>query len=108
VGATWAIGSTIIGIGEADKATGGNVDKSTGGNYKKARDIIAPKPKMPAIPPIPLWDEQSAGTADKTARERQRQRAVQAYGRSDTILTGGLGLIGDRAPAGQRKTLIGL
>lgn len=101
--------ATIIGtIGETDRRSGGGLDKKTGGNYKKAREALAPKPKTPPVPPIPLFDDLAAGTADKAARERQRQRAIGAYGRSDTILTTPLGLLGGNAPAGQRKTLLGM
>lgn len=101
MGLTATVGS-YVGL---DYSTGGHGDKATGGNVKRTLGKILPKPGMPKVPDAPGLDENAMRIAGENAREKQRQRAQQAYGRSDTILTGPLGLIGS-AP-GQRKSLLG-
>lgn len=103
MGLTATIGS-FVGL---DQSTGGHGDKAvTGGKIGKAIGKLGPK--APVVPASPVIDERAMRISAEDARRREAQKAAAAYGRSDTILTGGLGLIGDRAPAGQRKTLLGL
>lgn len=74
--------------------------------------VVPPPPPPPApIPPPPeVRQPQTASKeeieAQQQARERQRQQAAGATGRSDTILTGPLGVPGD--VPGRKKTLLGL
>lgn len=59
---------------------------------------VKPAPIAPAIvAPI------EADVTAKTASDQERKRRQAAYGRSDTLLTGGLGVL-DNAQTG-RKTL---
>lgn len=65
----------------------------------------ASQQKAPKTPEMPEEDK-AADEAAIEAQEMQRKRAKAAFGRQDTILTGGLGL-SSAAPTVQ-KTLLGL
>ena len=67
------------------------------------------KPKVPAAPevaPIPLAPPVvapiEADTASKTAGDEERRRRKAASGRSDTILTSGLGAAGQAMVGGNK------
>lgn len=63
------------------------------------------KPKVPGMPDGPIKPD-TGPEVDKTALDRQRRRrAAASVGRSDTLLTGPLGLTGE--PQSQSKTLLG-
>lgn len=63
------------------------------------------KPKMPGAPEAPPSIEEGP-KVDTAGVDRQRKRRqAAAAGRSDTLLTGPLGLTGE--PAAQAKTLLG-
>lgn len=77
------------------------------GGVEKAKNAIGDlvNPQMPAgaeISPAPVAATSSAPVAARKAR----RRAIGAYGRSDTLLTGPLGPT--TSPQLQRKTLLGL
>jgi hypothetical protein len=70
-----------------------------GGGTAKAPTPTAPPPLPAMVPPI------EANTEAKAAGNEERRRRAAASGRSDTILTGGQGLMGG-ARVGT-KTLLG-
>jgi hypothetical protein len=69
-----------------------------------AATAMAPKVKTPKLTSPDTMTNQEIDQASRTARDRQKQLAAAASGRSDTILTGPQGVA---ATPTQGKTLLG-
>lgn len=69
--------------------------------FASGRPNIPPPQLAPAPPPVPTSADPSVGKA----KQRTRQQAALAAGRSSTILTGGLGLTTPAFTA--KKSLLG-
>lgn len=65
------------------------------------------RPDAPKVPKPPRPDPKLAERMAFGAADRQRRRAAGAFGRSDTVLTGALGVPGGGATGGA-KSLLGL
>jgi hypothetical protein len=100
-----AIASIIGGIG-----AGAGAAAALSGGDSKVPEIEAPVPPsdLPVAPTqakAPGTDKTQAEFATQRARDEERRRAASRQGRSNTILTGSLGV---QAPAPTaRKTLLG-
>ncbi len=62
------------------------------------------KPKTPNVPPVPKLDPKPT-TVSESFREDQKKKLAKYQGRRSTILTSGLGSLGDLQV--QKKTLLG-
>jgi hypothetical protein len=71
-----------------------------GGGMSAGTAAMNKATKMPTMPNAKSGEPEAA-----MSRDRTRKKAMGAYGRSDTILTGPLGDVGQ--VSGQRKTLLG-
>ena len=100
-----AIASIIGGIGAG---VAGASALAGGGDQPQAPEAPAAAPELPVAPTqakAPGTDKTQAEFATQRARDEERRRAASRQGRSNTILTGSLGV---QAPAPTaRKTLLG-
>ena len=71
--------------------------------------MFSSPPSMPAAPPPPPPPPPAPQAQDpsvKQSRQKTKQQAALSTGRDETILTSGLGLVGD-APSSAKKKLLG-
>ncbi len=97
--------TNAIAIFTTDKAA----EETARAAQRGMESILPDAPAPPNIPGAPGTDVAAQAKAEdeaqRQAREAQRRRALAASGRSDTILTGPLGVPGS-AP-GARRTILG-
>lgn len=104
MGIVTSIATAIVG----DSLTGGHGDRAlTGGRIQETRRGLMGGPKIARPPGSPegIVGQGAMDDAAAMRARRQRQLAVAAEGRSQTILTGPQGILGS-AP-GSPKTLLG-
>ena len=83
-------------------AAGASLAPALGGLFGGKKDATAGAPALPTSTAATAATDQ---TAALKAAQDQRRLAAASAGRSDTILTGGLGALG--ATPGMPKTLLG-
>lgn len=98
--------ATAMGIGGSAALANDASQKQKGENAKMRKAQTAENDRMLASVPNAGADAASAAMAGNLAGQQARKKALSAFGRSDTILTGSRGIT-DVAPT-QRKTLLGL